>query len=198
MSTAIFGGTFDPVHKGHIKIALSAVEQFDLDRLVIVPNANPPHKKNEVSTEFNHRFNMLKLAFEGEKRVEISDYESKENKYHYSLYTMRYFREIYGDDTFFILGADSLCTIHLWHEYEQFLNENRFIVFLRENDAQLMEYFDAYKARGNKLYLADMPFFDASSSKVRQTLENGKIPEDMLTPEVSDYIRVNKLYGGGI
>ena len=89
MSTAIFGGTFDPVHKVHIKIALSALVQFDLDRRVIVPNANPPHKKNEVSTEFSHRFNMLKLAFDGEKRVEISDYESKDYKYHYSLYTMR-------------------------------------------------------------------------------------------------------------
>ena len=80
MSTAIFGGTFDPVHMGHVKIALSAIEQFELDRLVIVPNANPPHKKNEVTADFHHRYNMLSLAFEGLDKVEISDYESKENR----------------------------------------------------------------------------------------------------------------------
>ena len=198
MSTAIFGGTFDPVHNGHIKIALSAIEQFDLDRLVIVPNANPPHKKNEVNTDFSHRYNMLKLAFEGADKVEISDCESGEGKYHYSLYTMRYFRELYGEDTYFILGADSLCTVHLWYEYEKFLKENRFIVFVRENDAELMKCFEEYKSRGVELHLANMPFYDASSSEVREFFKQGKNPVDMLAPKVIEYIKENGLYGGVI
>ena len=196
MSTAIFGGTFDPVHNGHIKIAHSALEQFKLDRLVIVPNANPPHKKDEVNTDFNHRYNMLRLAFEGEDKVEISDFEAGEGKYHYSLYTMRYFRELYGEDTFFILGADSLCSVHLWYEADKFLAENRFIVFVRENDAGLMKTIEEYKSRGVELYLADMPFYDASSSKVRECFKQGKNPGDMLAPKVSEYIAENGLYGG--
>ena len=196
MSTAIFGGTFDPVHNGHIKIAHSAIEQFKLSKLVIVPNANPPHKKNEVSTDFTHRFNMLKLAFEDVDKVEISDCEAGEGKYHYSLYTMRYFRELYGEDTYFILGADSLCTIHLWYEYEKFLRENRFIVFVRENDVELMKCFEEYKSRGVELHLADMPFYDASSSEVRENFKLGKNPVDMLAPKVSVYIMQNGLYGG--
>ena len=196
MSTAIFGGTFDPVHNGHIKIAHSAIEQFKLSKLVIVPNANPPHKKNEVSTDFTHRFNMLKLAIEDVDKVEISDCEAGEGKYHYSLNTMRYFRELYGEDTYFILGADSLCTIHLWYEYEKFLRENRFIVFVRENDVELMKCFEEYKSRGVELHLADMPFYDGSSSKVRESFKLGKNPVDMLARKVSVYIMQTGLYGG--
>ena len=196
MSTAIFGGTFDPVHNGHIKIAHSAIEQFNLGRLVIVPNANPPHKKNEVRTNFTHRYNMLKLAFEGDDRIEISDWESGSGKYYYSLYTMRHFRELYGEDTYFILGADSLCSVHQWYEHEKFLAENKLIVFMRENDAALMKTFEEYKNRGVELYMADMPFYDAASSKIRRFFKQGKNPGDMLNSKVSEYIKENGLYGG--
>jgi len=198
LSSAIFGGTFDPVHNGHIKMVHSAMEQFNLDRMIVVPNATPPHKKNEVSTDFNHRYNMLKLAFDGTAKVEISDYESGDNIYHYSLNTMRYFRRVFGEDTYFVLGADSLCTVHRWYESETFLKENRFIVFLRQDDEKLMKTFESYKKQGIELYLSDMPFFDASSTEVRTCLYEGIIPTDALKDEVVEYIREHGLYGGRI
>lgn len=198
MKTAVFGGTFDPVHMGHIKMAQSAMEQFGLERLVIVPNANPPHKKNEVNTDFVHRYNMLRLAFDHIPGAEISDYESEPDKYYYSLYTMRYFRSLYGEDTGFIIGADSLCTIHKWYDYKTFLKENKLIVFHRETHGKFAEDLDYYRNSGADIRLADMPLFDASSTDVRRLLENGIIPHDILVPSVTEYIRSNALYGGKI
>ena len=196
MKTAVFGGTFDPVHRGHINIARAAIEQFGLERLVIIPNAAPPHKSG-ASEDFVHRYNMLCLAFEDDFRVEISDYEADHTRPHYSLYTMRHFRELFGEDTGFIIGADSLCSIHKWYEADALLKENTFIVFARENDEALKEAYLRYESSGVRLCMADMLFYDASSTRVRQSLQKGIVPPE-LTEGVARYIKEHKLYGGKI
>ena len=78
MRTGIFGGTFDPVHIGHIKMAEYAKEEFGLEEVVFVPNSNPPHKKDKLIEDYSHRFNMLKLALGDDERFSISDYEAKD------------------------------------------------------------------------------------------------------------------------
>lgn len=198
MSTAVFGGTFDPVHTGHVKMAQSAIQQFELCRLVIVPNGNPPHKADITVTDFDHRYNMLKLAFEGMDKVEISDYESREDKFSYSLYTMRYFREVYGEDTYFIIGADSLLSIHLWHEYRTLLKENRFIVFPREGGDELEAVARKYRAMGSEIYFSHMPMIDVSSTQIRSKLSCGSDCEGILCPRVREYINKNSIYGGAL
>ncbi len=196
MSTAIFGGTFNPVHMGHINMVKSAMEQFELNRLVVVPNGNPPHKADINITDFFHRYNMLRIAFGGMENVEISDYEARSDKFSYSLYTMRHFRRLYGEDTYFVIGADSLLTIHLWHEYQALLKENRFIVFRRQGDESLHETADKYKLMGAEIYFSDMPLFDVSSASVRQLISDGSDCRGIVCPDVMDYIRKNALYGG--
>jgi len=196
MSTAIFGGTFNPVHKGHIRIVQSALEEFMLERIVIVPNGNPPHKKNHQIADFNHRYNMLKIAFDSMDKVYISDYEAGESKYRYSLDTMRYFRSKYGDDTFFIIGADSLITIHTWYEYETLLKENRFIIFRRSGDSELDEFISKYKEIAREICISDMPLYDASSSDIRSGVKNGILNNDILADDVYYYIKEHGLYGG--
>ncbi len=196
MSTAIFGGTFDPVHSGHIKMVHSAMEQFGLCRLVVVPNGNPPHKADSSITDFAHRYNMLRIAFDGMEGVEVSDYEAREDKFSYSLYTMRHFRRTYGEDTYFIIGADSLLTIHLWHEYETLLKENRFIVFRRDGGDGLEALAERYRAMGSEIHFSHMPLVDISSTEVRSRLSYGDDCRDILCPDVRDYIIQNALYGG--
>ncbi len=198
MKTAVFGGTFDPVHNGHIKMAQSAIEQFGLERLIVVPNANPPHKKNEVNTDFVHRYNMLRLAFSKNSAVEISDYESRPGNYYYSIYTMRYFRSVYGEDIGFIIGADSLCSIHKWHSYKEFIKENKLVVFSRQTDDEFTKVLSHYKDDGADICLADMPLVDVSSTSVRSLLKKGVIPHNVMPESVLDYIRSNALYGGKI
>ena len=198
MKTAVFGGTFDPVHIAHMKMVKSAIEQFDLDTLVLVPNANPPHKKNGVNTDYLHRYNMVRIAFEGWNRVAISDYESQNDRYYYSLYTMRHFRQVYGEDTRMIIGGDSLLTLHLWYESELFLKENKLIVFTRGSDDAVNKAIDAYLSKGADILKADMPRVDISSTDIRRSLAEGKPLEGALCEGVVDYIRQHKLYGGNI
>lgn len=195
MKIGIFGGTFDPVHIGHIKMAEYAKEEFGLEKVVFVPNSNPPHKKDKLIEDYFHRFNMLKLALANDDRFLISDYEAKDGKYYYSLHTMRHFRNLYGEDTFFIIGADSLMTIHEWYEYETLLKENKFIVFLRDDLCGFYERVEKYKALGAKIYVSKMPEVEISSTVVRKDINQYNQAYGILD-EVYDYIVKNGLYGG--
>lgn len=195
MKIGIFGGTFDPVHIGHVEMARYAKENFSLERVIFVPNGNPPHKKGRSIEDFSHRFKMLEIACEGCKGFEISDYE-RGTHFSYSLDTMRHFRKIYGNDVYFIIGADSLLTIHKWYEYEKLLKENKFIVFLRGDDKILSDCVEKYRKIGCEIYTADMPEICASSTKIRNDVALGVLPDEILNEKVAQYIRENGLYGG--
>lgn len=197
MRAGIFGGTFDPVHIGHIKMAEYAVENFNLDKVIFVPNANPPHKKGKKIEDYRHRYNMLKIAVGKKRDFCVSDYESAQGRYYYSLYTMRHFRELLGDDVFFIIGADSLTTIHEWYEYEKLLAENKFIVFLRKNDDKdVFEHCEKkYRAAGADISVAKMPEVDVSSTDIRKRLLKGQSVSGVLDADVYRYIKDNGLYG---
>ncbi len=196
MAVAIYGGTFDPVHLGHTQMVKTALEEFNLSELVIVPNANPPHKKDVHITDFSHRYSMLSLAFDGWERVTISDYEKDRGVYSYSVDTMRHFRSVYGEDTYFIIGADSLLTIHTWYDSQTLLKENQFIVFRRKGDSALLEAVDRYKKEGYRIYLSAMPKIDISSTDVRKALLLGQSADRLLCPKVCEYIKAHSLYGG--
>ncbi len=195
--TAVFGGTFDPIHNGHIAMALYAVKNMGFEKIIFLPNGNPPHKKDNYITSAQHRYNMVKLAIDGIDELTVSDYEVKCEKYSYSLYTMRHFRKKYGEDLHFIIGADSLCTIHLWHEYKTFMNENKFIVFYRPSEAD--DVFNGcvteYRRNGVDITVADMPKTDVSATSVRQSLLNGEYDGLPINETVLEYIIKNNLYG---
>ena len=195
MRIGIFGGTFDPVHIGHIKIAEHAKEEFCLDKIIFVPNANPPHKKEKHIEDYSHRFRMLELVTKDNDSFSVSDYESEDGKYYYSLYTMRYFRELYGEDTYFIIGGDSLLTIDKWYEYETLLKENKFIVFLRNDSEKFYKAVDKYRELGAEIYVASMKEIEVSSTGIRRGINDEKI-KTLLEDAVYDYIVENDLYGG--
>lgn len=195
MSTAIFGGTFDPVHTGHVAMALSAIAEFKLSRLVVVPNGNPPHKTGLCTTDFVHRYNMVLLAFRGVSKVLVSDYESGSDRPGYSLYTMRHFRELYGEDTAFIIGMDSLLTIHKWYEYTTLLKENHFIVFRRKGDENYLSTIEKYNRDYDAdIRVASMEYVDVSSTDIRKSFQNGVLPEKIVPRTVCEYIKREGLY----
>lgn len=195
--TAIFGGTFDPVHNGHLMMAKYAYERFGLKRVVFLPNGNPPHKRNCFVTDAVHRYNMVKAATDGFNNFIVSDYEIAKKGYSYSLYTMRHFRKKYGKDTFFIIGADSLCSIDKWYEYETLLKENKFIVFYRssENDGDFLRCVEKYRNFGADITIADMPKISVSSTEIRIKLSKGIYGGLPLDGKVLKYITENGLYG---
>ena len=130
----IMGGTFNPIHNGHIKLALTAYKELQLDKVWFMPSKNPPHKKkNDIASDY-HRVNMIKLAIESYKDFELSEVELKLEGINYTADSLLYLKERYPlDEFFFILGADSLINIEKWYKPEQLFKLTSFVVASRDD-----------------------------------------------------------------
>lgn len=133
MKLALFGGTFDPVHRGHLAIARAALKKFDLDQVYFVPADLPPHKGNRHLTEFQHRFAMLALATAGEERFVPSLLEADSGQPNYSIRTVRRLKSHLdkSDILYFLIGIDAFMEISTWKQPAQLLSECDFIVASR-------------------------------------------------------------------
>ncbi len=196
MKIGIFGGSFDPVHNAHINMAKCAMEQSGLDRVIFVPNGNPPHK-TELMAESTQRLDMLKLATYGISGFEVSDYEIKKENLCYTVDTMRYFKKIYPDATLmFIVGADSLDYIHKWNRADELKSENTFIAVNRSftQDYDFEDNVLKCRSSGWNIVTADMPFMDVSSTKIRALAEMGQDVSEYVPKKVAQYIKEKKVY----
>ena len=192
----ILGGTFDPVHNGHIRMAYCALNEARLDKIIFLPNGNPPHKRIGEYTDATHRYNMLKIATEHDKRFEVSDYELSGER-HYTYDTMEHFKSLYPQsDVLFIVGADSLDYLHKWYRAEELIKNNAFVVInrnFRENYS-LDDNIAYIKSLGGRVIRSDMGCVDISSTQVRSYISQG-IEALPIPDRVADYIIFNKLYG---
>lgn len=113
----ILGGTFDPIHTGHLILAEAAYESFSLDYVLIMPNGNPPHKAGQVNATMEQRTRMAELAVADNPHLKVSDFEKTPQDYHYTYETLEFLKKEHPDtDYYFILGADSLVHFHTWME----------------------------------------------------------------------------------
>ena len=186
MRIAIFGGTFDPIHSAHLTVAREAADAFDLDRVLFIPAANPPHK--EATTPFEDRYKMVELACHEDVRFIASRLEEGREK-NYSIYTIQGVRELEGleAELFFVIGADAFAEIGSWHRWEEVVASVEFIVVTRPGHS----YDNPGGARVHRLETVALP---VSSSEIRAALAHGETPLDVL-PHVMKYIRQHRLYG---
>jgi nicotinate-nucleotide adenylyltransferase len=135
MRIGILGGTFDPVHNGHIYLAKKACAKLSLDKIIFIPTYIPPHKKGLKLASAKHRYNMLKLAISGNKKFRLSDMEIRRKGRSYSAETLRRLRKKYGykAELFFITGSDSLKELHKWRNLPEILRFSKFVVVERPN-----------------------------------------------------------------
>ncbi|HML17175.1 MAG TPA: nicotinate-nucleotide adenylyltransferase [Bryobacteraceae bacterium] len=183
MRTAIFGGTFDPIHSAHLVVAREAAETFSLDRVLFVPAANPPLK--EAGASFEDRYHMVELACAGEPRFVPSRLEEGAEK-SYSIYTIERVHAMNGR-VFFIIGSDAFAEIRSWHRWEEVIATVEFIVVARPGHL----YVPPPGARVHRLGTIALP---VSSSEIRKALARGENPPEL--PEaVTNYIRTRHLYG---
>jgi nicotinate-nucleotide adenylyltransferase len=182
MKTAIFGGTFDPIHQAHLVVAREAADTFALDRVLFIPAAQPPHKETSVSYE--HRYRMVELACEGEPRFEPSRLEEGQER-SYSIHTIERVNTM-GGRVYFVIGADAFAEIRTWHRWTEVVRSVEFIVVTRPGH----EYTSPPGAAVHRLETVALP---VSSSEIRQALARGEMPAE-LPPAVADYIRKNGLY----
>lgn len=204
MKIGLFGGTFNPVHFGHLRGAEEVREKFELDKIIFIPSGVPPLKTADTA-EAEHRLKMTELAIKGNPCFEISDFEVKQKTPSYTLNTINHFKKLYQRDTlFFIMGVDAFYELKLWYRYEELIKAIDFIVMSRPgfNDlenSELIEYkkgentFKIKNSDKTAFYISISPFW-VSSSALRKMIQNGKSIRYLVPEEVRKYIEKNKLY----
>lgn len=192
MRLCIFSGTFNPIHKAHLKMAEYVLSNYGFDKILFIPAYKPPHK-NYDTTMCAHRFNMVKLAVKNNPHFEISDIEYKNEGKSYSYLTALELYKQYNIDgkINFIIGTDAFKQIETWYETGKFKKLVDFIVFIRENENVNLDYL---KDKGYNFEIAQMPFTDISSTDLRERIATGKPIDNLVTKEVEDYIYKHGLY----
>jgi nicotinate-nucleotide adenylyltransferase len=200
----IFGGTFDPIHKGHLKVAQLVLRKFKLDRLIFVPAGNPPHKNRPVASR-KHRLKMVQMALRQRKHFMVSDYEIKKKRPAYSVETLEYFKKKFGGRRlFFIVGLDSLLEITTWHHPEEILSLCELLVVYRpliQMKTTVAGYLQKLARRGDfenlisRIHFLKIKGLAISSTEIRAAIRRGRKEQWALLPvAVARYIRNNNIY----
>lgn len=187
----ISGGTFNPIHLGHLFMAQTALEKFDLEKVIFVPSCWPPHKSRQNVLGASQRLKMVRLAVKDNPFFEASDVEIKRGGKSYTIDTLRYFRRQYPADTqfFFILGYDSFADLHRWHQINELLKITSFIVINRPGFKPVNP-----KIPKSKVFWTTMPGLEISSSYLRRAIISGKTIKYLIPDPVLAYIKENNLY----
>lgn len=194
----IYGGTFSPIHNGHIAAAKAFFEQMKLDRLIIIPALIPPHKSIDSSDNPYHRFHMCELAFNEVQNVIVSDIELKRSGPSYTVDTLREL-SAEGRKLFLLCGTDMMLTFDKWKSFEEIFKICCPIYMRRENDSQNdhliieknNEYYSKYGVAFRKI-VADPIVI--SSTQIRELIHNGKDVSEYLPTKVYEYIKENGMY----
>ena len=189
----IFGGSFNPIHNGHIYVAEKVQQMLHLDKIIFIPTGIAPHKDNSNFAPKEHRYNMTKLAVEG--KFEISDIEIKTDKVCYAVDTMSELKKLYkNDDLYYIIGADSLVTFMQWREPLKLFEMLHIVVVDREGadiDKVAKEYQRKYNA---KITICHIKEYDVSSTEIRNCIKETGRCGNMVPEKTEEYIIKHKLY----
>ena len=209
LKTGILGGTFDPVHYGHLALAEAAGNLCDLSEIVLIPAAVPPHKQYREITDFSHRVAMLELAVREKPELHVSTIEQILPTPSFTIDTLEYLllHSAVDIELFFIIGADAFLDILSWKNYKGVLSATHFIVFLRSGSVnrKLHELFEVlgYQKRNGywhhkifkkSIFSSSCVLPSVSSSEVREEIYRGHSVSTLIPEIVSKYINDNNLY----
>lgn len=192
----IYGGSFNPIHKGHLYVAETLKKMLSLDRVIFVPTGIAPHKDNGLMVSKFHRYQMVCLATEG--RFEVSDIEIVTDSVCYASDTVLKFKQLYrGDDLFYIIGADSLADFMTWHEPLKLFKTVHLAVADRD-DTDTERIAEEYRLKyGAQITVCHIKTFDASSTDIRRFYANDGNSHGLVPEMVEQYIIKNGLYTEG-
>ncbi|HKS28504.1 MAG TPA: nicotinate-nucleotide adenylyltransferase [Pyrinomonadaceae bacterium] len=216
---ALYGGTFDPVHNGHVTVARALLQLFALDELVFIPAHVAPHKRGQAVSPAMMRFAMLALATQGASRMRVSSFELDAPERPYTVETLARMKEKHGAGArlFFVMGADSWTDIRTWREWERVLTLTNHIVMARPGyDLGAAHVTDEIRERvvdlrgagadevkravdeseGDRIYVTDAVQMDISATEVRRLVREGASPDwaALVPPPVAEFIDKYRLY----
>ena len=190
----IMGGTFDPIHVGHLMIAEAVWNEYKLDRILFIPSANPTHK-NKVMTSAKHRFNMTLLATCSNPHFEVSSIEMERSGPSYTVDTIKELKSMYGPDTefYFIMGADCIKELPTWHNIDELLTLCHFVATRRPSYTPDLKLI-AQDYKGADISILETLELEISSTDIRQRIKKGYSIQYITTEQVQQYIRKEGLY----
>lgn len=217
MNIALFGGTFDPIHAGHLRAAKAAARQFRLDRILFVPSGNPPHKYRDRLTPFPHRYAMVALACVGERRFVPSLLEApkRDGRAHYSIDTVHRLKKFLGakDRIYFLIGVDAFLDLPHWKQYRRLLDTVNFIVVSRPgfSSGEICEAVpqdvalrtggrhspNKVSLRRTTLHVLSGVNSPVASHQIRKAVRAGRGVAGLVPPLVEEYILKEGLYRPG-
>ena len=209
----IYGGTFDPIHYGHLQVSTAICEAFALDRLLLIPAFIPPHKRGRRISAPHHRYTMAVLATLQQPLMSVSTIELEAPTRPFTIETLRTLQTLHPTASlFFVMGGDSFAEVHLWREHEQLLTDFNIIVAGRPNaDSFTLQHLSplcrqrVVDLRASKrpdlsqddeahVFLTDYVAVDVSATQVRSAVNNGLSIEALVPGEVANYIQKYELY----
>lgn len=193
----IFGGTFDPIHIGHLIVAETIMDEFHLDKVVFIPAAVPPHKLDKQISPAKHRYMMTMLATCSNPRFQVSDMEMHRQGPSYSRDTLAQLLEEHGRDTefYFIVGADSVENLHTWNRIDELLTMCHFIGASRPGCMPDMEKIaQRFGPLAEKIHCLETPELEISSTEIRHRVGQKRTIRYIVPETVEQYIYKEKLY----
>ena len=199
----IYGGTFSPIHMGHMKAALEFFRGMELDRLLIIPTAKPPHKAEVAGATAEDRLNMIRLAFsECEEyrtgKIEVSDFEIAKGDKSYTVHTLEHFaRE--GQRLFLLMGTDMFLTLDRWYRAEDIFALADIVLFRREDEAENLALIEEKAGEYREKFAASVHFIsgrpiEVSSTELREKISRGEDTSELIPAAALRYISENGLY----
>ena len=209
MAIGIFGGTFDPIHMGHLRVAEEIKEIFSLEKIYFVPGGIPPHKRRQGITSAEERLQMVRTALKGNKFFRASEIETKRKGPSYTIDTLKAFEKRF-EELYFLIGIDAFSQIDTWHRYRELFYHTNFIVMtrpsgkkqtiqemlpgdVREEIKKSSDTVCAHKS-GKKIYLHDITQIDISSTKIKELLKRDRSIRYLVPASVEKIITERGLY----
>ena len=203
---AVFGGSFDPIHIGHLRLAEDVREYFGFRQVVFMPAHISPFKEGHFASA-EDRINMIKLSIKDNPYFKVSDFEIKKGGKSYTIDTIKFLKQEY-ENIFFILGTDTLLSLHKWKDHKKLVNLTNFIILLRGDDLEknvenyIKKYFpEKTLVKNNNIDLSKTSFYlhktrkiDISSTEIRKRIKEGRSIKYLVLPSVEKYIEEKKLY----
>lgn len=197
MRIGLYSGTFDPIHVGHLIIMENSINQMNLDKIIVIPSANPPHKLDKKKTPANIRVEMVKEAIKDNEKLVLSTYESTDSLVKYTYETLDFFEKSFpNDEVFLIIGEDSFLSLNTWKNYEKIL-KSKLIVFAREeakSGGVLEKEIESQRKLNPNIYLLNDFFTNISSTLVRNLVNENKSIKYLVSDEVMYIIKNRGLY----
>jgi nicotinate-nucleotide adenylyltransferase len=195
--SAIYGGSFDPIHIGHIALADSAVRECGLDELIFMPAYMSPFKQDRKVTDGYDRLAMIEESLYFNSAFRVSDYEIRKGGPSYTVETLRHFRNNIDAELYFVLGFDSILQLESWYKGPEILSDYHLITARRPDtdDSKGMQMIDQFREKyDSDITVLEMEPVDASSTEIRRNVAEGRPITGMVLPEVEGYIIEHKLY----